>query len=144
MGKSWAYCYDPESKEQLREWLRPQENHLQKPQRTLVSFFDSQGLIYSEFIRHLNIGLYCLCAVQPGICVKDPASTPGQLSAERKVPSYMYMSWAYRYIRSNLLCVWCSKVRFRSCVFETREKLARGSRLCHLNTAVGCVLRVRN
>ncbi len=58
MDESWVYSYDPESKEQSREWLRPHENRPQKPQRTLatgkimlVSFFDSAGLIYHEYVR---------------------------------------------------------------------------------------------
>lgn len=58
MDESWVYCYDPESKEQSWEWLRAQENRPQKPQWTLatgkimlVSFFDSEGLIYREFMR---------------------------------------------------------------------------------------------
>ena len=58
MDESWIYCYDPESKEQSREWLRSMESRPQKPRRTLatrkvmvVTFFDSKGLIYREFIR---------------------------------------------------------------------------------------------
>ncbi len=60
MDESWIYCYDPESKEQSKEWLRSMENRPQKPQCTLatrkvmvVTFFDSKGLIYREFVRRL-------------------------------------------------------------------------------------------
>ena len=58
MDESWIYCYDLESKEQSREWLRSMEPRPQKPQRTLatrkvmvVIFFDAKGLIYHEFVR---------------------------------------------------------------------------------------------
>ncbi len=52
------YSYDPETKEQSREWLRSMEARPQKPRRNigtskvmLVSFFDAKGLIYREFVR---------------------------------------------------------------------------------------------
>ncbi len=58
MDKSWIYCYDPLTKQQSREWLRSMEPRPQKPQKTLgtrkvmvVMFFDSQGLVYREFVR---------------------------------------------------------------------------------------------
>ncbi len=58
MDESWVYSYDPETKEQSREWLRSIEACPQKPRKTigtakvmLVSFFDSKGLIYREFVR---------------------------------------------------------------------------------------------
>ncbi len=58
MDESWVYLYDPDSKEAAREWLRRHENRPQKPRRTLatgkcmlVSFFDSHGMIYFEFVR---------------------------------------------------------------------------------------------
>ncbi len=58
MGESWVYLWDPESKEHSREWLRQMEPRPQKLQRTLatgkvmlVSFFDSTGLVYREFVR---------------------------------------------------------------------------------------------
>ncbi len=57
MDESWVYMYDPETKEQSKEWLRRHESRPQKPQRTLatgkvmvVTFFDSLGLIYREFV----------------------------------------------------------------------------------------------
>ncbi len=59
MDESWVYLWDPENKEHSREWLRQMEPRPQKPQRTLatgkvmlVSFFDSTGLVYREFVRH--------------------------------------------------------------------------------------------
>ncbi len=59
MDESWVYLWDPDSKEHSREWLRQMEPRPQKPQRTLatgkvmlVSFFDSTGLVYREFVRH--------------------------------------------------------------------------------------------
>ncbi len=58
VDESWLYLYDPESKEQSRQWLRCDEERPQKPQRGLwtgktmiVTFFDSQGMIYFEFVR---------------------------------------------------------------------------------------------
>ncbi len=58
MDESWVYSYDPETKEQSREWLCSMEARPQKPRRTigtakvmLVSFFDSKGMIYREFVR---------------------------------------------------------------------------------------------
>ena len=58
MDESWAYCYDPETKEQSRKWLRRNEVRPQKPTRNIgtrkvmvVTFFDSVGLIYREFVR---------------------------------------------------------------------------------------------
>lgn len=57
MDESWIYHYDPETKEQSREWLRNMEPRPQKAQRTLgtrkvmiVTFFDSEGMIYREFV----------------------------------------------------------------------------------------------
>ncbi len=57
MDESWIYMYDPEIKEQSKEWLRRHESRPQKPQRSIatgkvmvVTFFDSQGLIYREFV----------------------------------------------------------------------------------------------
>ncbi len=59
MDESWVYLYDPALKETTREWLRKEENRPQKPRRTLavgkvmiVTFFDSQGLVYHEFVQH--------------------------------------------------------------------------------------------
>lgn len=61
MDESWIYCYDPETKEQSRQWLQSMEPLPQKAQRTLatrkcmaVTFFDSRGLIYREFVHHPN------------------------------------------------------------------------------------------
>ena len=57
MDESWVYLYDPETKEQSKEWLRSCENRPQKARRTIgtgkvmaVTFFDSKGLIYLEFV----------------------------------------------------------------------------------------------
>ncbi len=57
VDESWIYMYDPETKEQSKEWLCAMEPHPQKPQRTIatgkvmvVTFFDSLGLIYREFV----------------------------------------------------------------------------------------------
>ncbi len=58
MDESWAYCYDPATKEQSREWLRAMEPRPQKPRCAMatakvmvVSFFDASGLVYREFVR---------------------------------------------------------------------------------------------
>ncbi len=58
MDESWVYCWDPDTKEHSREWLRRLEPCPQIPRRTigiqkvmLVTFFDSKGLVYREFVR---------------------------------------------------------------------------------------------
>ncbi len=58
MDESWIYLYDPHLKETTKEWLRKDEPRPQKPRRgigvsktMIVTFFDSQGLIYYEFVQ---------------------------------------------------------------------------------------------
>lgn len=58
MDESWVYLYDPETKEQSREWLCNFEQWPQKPRHTIgtgkvmaVTFFDAKGLIYVKFVR---------------------------------------------------------------------------------------------
>ncbi len=52
--ESWVYIYDPELRQQSKEWLRQDQPRPQKPRRNqfgakvmLVSFIDSHGLVYS-------------------------------------------------------------------------------------------------
>ncbi len=59
MDKSWVYLCDSETKEQSREWLQHFEDCPQKPRQTIgtgkvmaVTFFDSQGLVYVEYMCH--------------------------------------------------------------------------------------------
>ncbi len=58
VDESWIYCYDPETKEQSREWHRSMEPCPQHARRMLatgkimvVTFFNAKGLIYREFVR---------------------------------------------------------------------------------------------
>ncbi len=58
IDESWIYCYDPETKEQSKEWLRSMEPRPQHAKRGIatgkvmvVTFFDAKGLIYREFVR---------------------------------------------------------------------------------------------
>lgn len=59
MDESWIYLCDPDSKEASGEWLCRDENHLQKAHQSLatgrimlLSFFNSHGMIYFDFVRH--------------------------------------------------------------------------------------------
>ncbi len=59
IDEAWIYIYDPHLKIQPREWLRPDEPRPQKARRNqygakvmLVSFFDSRGMIYYEYVQH--------------------------------------------------------------------------------------------
>ncbi len=58
MDESWIYVWDPNQRQQSKEWLRPGEPVGQVPRRTiatakimLVSFYDSQGMIYYEYVQ---------------------------------------------------------------------------------------------
>ncbi len=58
VNESWMYVYDPETKQQSMEWLRVGEQRPQKVRRgigtgkvMLVSFFDSRGMVYYEFVQ---------------------------------------------------------------------------------------------
>ncbi len=58
MDKSWIYVWDPAQRIQNQHWLHAGEPCPQVPRRTLatakvmlVSFFDSRGLIYFEYIQ---------------------------------------------------------------------------------------------
>ena len=58
IDEAWIYIYDPHLKVQSKEWLRPEEPHPQKARRNqfgakvmLVSFFDSRGMIYYEYVQ---------------------------------------------------------------------------------------------
>lgn len=56
--ESWIYIYDPNTRLQAREWQRREEDRPQIARRDLstskvmlVSFFDSKGMIYYEFVQ---------------------------------------------------------------------------------------------
>ncbi len=56
--ESWVYIYDPQMRQQSKEWLRHGEARPQKPRREIatakvmvVTFFDSKGLIYFEYVQ---------------------------------------------------------------------------------------------
>ncbi len=58
MDEAWIYIYDPDLKIHSREWLmkdkpRPQKHRCNQygAKVMLVCFFDSQGMIYSEFVQ---------------------------------------------------------------------------------------------
>ncbi len=60
MDEAWIYIYDPNMKIQSKEWQRKDEDRPQVARRGLfqskvmiVSFFDSKGLIYYEFVQKL-------------------------------------------------------------------------------------------
>ncbi len=61
MDESWVYVYDPQLKDQSLTWLRKGEARPQKPKRgiatakvMIVTFFDSKGLIYFEYVQRPN------------------------------------------------------------------------------------------
>ncbi len=58
MDESWIYMWDPSMRVHNKEWLRPGEPKPMIARRTLatgkvmlVSFFDSRGLVYYEFVQ---------------------------------------------------------------------------------------------
>ncbi len=59
MDESWIYVWDPAMRNQSKQWLRQGEPVGQIPRRTiatakvmLVSFFDSKGMVYYEYVLH--------------------------------------------------------------------------------------------
>ncbi len=58
MDKAWVYIYDPNMRIQCKEWQRKDEDRPQVAHKGLyqskvmiISFFDSKGLVYYEFIQ---------------------------------------------------------------------------------------------
>ena len=58
MDESWVYVWDPNTRNQSKEWLRRGEPVAQVPRRTiatakimLVSFYDAKGMIYYEYVQ---------------------------------------------------------------------------------------------
>ncbi len=58
LDEAWIYMYDPQFREQAKEWLRPGEPRPQQAHREIatgkvmiVTFFDARGLIYFEYIQ---------------------------------------------------------------------------------------------
>ncbi len=59
MDESWIYTWDPALRIHNKEWLRQGEDRPLVPRKTIatgkvmiVSFFDSCGLVYYEFVQH--------------------------------------------------------------------------------------------
>ncbi len=56
--EAWIYCYDPQFRQQSKEWLCAGEPRPEKPRREMatakimiLTFFDAKGLIYYEYVQ---------------------------------------------------------------------------------------------
>lgn len=71
MDESWVYVYDPAMRLQNQHWLRKEEPRPQVPRQTLatgkvilVSFYDSRGMVYYEYVQHpLTVNQQVFCAI---------------------------------------------------------------------------------